>query len=200
MCVCQHAYSYICPVQFLNLLDIIRQTWQNSTDLKDEVFINCMKIDASLKRVTVMVFPHRERWKNDLTRHQETFYKLVSCHLKAPSTGKGSVGTCWEDLWTLGQKSIENSPSLVTVLLKILRTHCPFDFLSCLKKKKMQSMVLEGKLTKHSLEWDTFLLPPVLTWLLFCNLVEYSKDTLSSCFLLTKLKQALGYIAFSFLM
>lgn len=116
-----------------------------------------------LKRATVLMFPWRERWKNDFTRHQEIFCKLAPYCLKAPSVGEGSLGVCWH-LSMLGQNSMENSPPLVTVLQNVLYMHCTFDFLSCIQNINAKHGV--GREILLSTAWSETLnfLPPALTW------------------------------------
>jgi len=161
------------------------------------VFINCMKLGARLTRVTVIAFPRRDRWQKDLTRQQEACYKLAPCCLKAPSAEKHSVGACWDAGWTLGENLY--SPPLVVVLLKILCTHCPFSFLSCLQNINAKRGA--GRAAHWAQPGVRGLPPPSsLTWLLSCNLAQHSKGSCSPCFLLSTLEQALPCIAFSLLM
>lgn len=128
LCVhpCWHACSHMCPVPLLNLDHL--QDWQNSTDVKYELFMSIRKFEARRKRVTVTVFPQRGWWKGNLTRHNNFLNKLMPSCIKAPSSGK-TVGAYWENFWTLEWKSTENYPSLFSVLMKIWPTDCPTDIL-----------------------------------------------------------------------
>lgn len=160
MCVCQHAWLPFALYHFwvfwpsLGRLDWAEQICEINYSQ------NAWK--WKLKRVTVLMFPCRERWKNDFARHQGIFCKSAPYCLKAPSVGKGSLGVCWEDLSILGQNAIKNSPPLIMLLLNGVYTHCPFAFLSRIKNMNKKHRV--GREILLSTAWSETLPSFLLHW------------------------------------
>lgn len=137
-----------------------------------------MKIDARLKRGTVTLFPPTREGRRMILQDIRKF--------------------CWNLLgrfMNFGAKIYGKFSSFSFSAHE--NTACALSFQCYAYKKLQQNVVLEGKCTVQT---EALFLSSTLILLLSCSMTEYSEESFSLCFLVSKLKQAEVYIAFSFLM